>query len=160
MEESILKEFTPAPKKSVLKEIFLPAGIILVIILAGGVTGYFLAKRTGFLAEPAAVKKLTGGAEVIEGPKEVGIKDEKTFRDYAFGRIEKNDNGDIPEGSHKLLRLGGPSQTAYLTSSVVDLTQFVGKCVEIWGETFAGQKAAWLLDVGRVKILDSCPGGL
>ncbi|MGB9707096.1 MAG: hypothetical protein ACPLXP_03430, partial [Microgenomates group bacterium] len=102
----------------------------------------------------------TGGAEVVEGPKEVGIKDVKTFRDYAFGRLKINDNGDIPEGSHKLIRPGGPSQTAYLTSSVVDLNQFLEKCVEVWGETFAGQKAAWLMDVGRVKILDSCPEGL
>lgn len=90
----------------------------------------------------------------------MGIKDPKTFKDQAFGRIEKNDNQDIPEGTHKLIRPGGPSQTAYLTSSMVDLDLFVGKCVEILGETFKGQKAAWLLDVGWVKVLNSCPEGI
>lgn len=147
-------------KKLTLKEIFLPAGIILAIILAGGATGWFLANRVGGGAVSVQTKKLIGGAELVEGPKEVGIKDVKTFRDSAEGRIEVNDNSDIPEGSHKLIRPGGPSQTAYLTSSVVDLSQFLGKCVQVWGETFAAQRAGWLMDVGRVKILDSCPEGL
>jgi len=66
--------------------------------------------------------------------------------------IEKN--GFDGEGTHKLLREGGESQTAYLTSSVLDLDLFVGHKVEIWGETFAAQKAGWLLDVGAVKVLD------
>lgn len=147
-------------KKSILKEVFLPAGIILAIILAGGATGWFLANRGGLPIGPTQTKKLIGGAELIQGPKEVGIKDIETFRDTAEGKIEINDNSDIPEGSHKLIRPGGPSQTAYLTSSVVDLSQFLGKCVQVWGETFAGQKASWLMDVGRVKILDSCPKGI
>lgn len=158
--EELVKEFPSESKKSVLKEIFLPAGIILAIILAGGVTGYFLAQGRGVKVGPAQVKKLTGGAELVQGPGEVGIKDTRIFKDTALGKIEINDNKDIPEGSHKLLRPGGPSQTAYLTSSVVDLNQFVGKCVQIWGETFAGQKAAWLMDVGLVKILDKCPEGI
>jgi len=158
MEEEKLVKSLNEPKKSVLKEIFLPAGIILAIILAGGATGWFLANRVG--GKVAQIKDLPGGAEIVESQKEVGIKDEKTFRDYALGRIEINDNGEIVEGSHKLIRPGGPSQTAYLTSSVVDLNQFLGKCVEVWGETFAAQKVGWLMDVGRVKILDSCPEGL
>jgi len=158
MEEGNLVKSLNKPKKSVLKDIFLPAGIILAIILAGGATGWFFANRGG--GEITQTKELTGGAQVVGSQKEVGIKDEKTFRDYAVGRIEVNDNGEVPEGSHKLIRPGGPSQTAYLTSSVVDLNQFLGKCVEVWGETFAAQKVGWLMDVGRVKILDSCPEGL
>lgn len=159
MEEGLVKSLSE-PKKSLLKEVFLPAGIILAIILAGGATGWFLANRGkegGFLIQSKTSK---GAPETVESPKEVGIKDEKTFRDYAFGRIEVNDNKEIPEGSHKLIRPGGPSQTAYLTSSVVDLNQFLGKCVEVWGETFVAQKAGWFMDVGRVKILNSCPEGI
>lgn len=133
------------------KEVLLPVIIILLIIAAGGLTGRFLANRGGFL---------TGGAEVIQGSKEVGIKDEKTFRDTASGKLEANGTAEVSEGSHKLLRPGGPSQTAYLTSSVIDLDQFVGKCIQVWGETFAAQKAGWLMDVGRAKILDSCPEGI
>jgi len=158
MEEENLVKSLSESKKSILKEIFLPAGIILAIIIAGGVTGWFFASRTG--ERDGRVNQLIGGAQVVESKKEVGIKDEKTFRDYAAGRIEINDNGEVPEGSHKLIRPGGPSQTAYLTSSVIDLNQFLGKCVEVWGETFAAQKVGWLMDVGRVKILDSCPEGL
>jgi len=160
MEEDLVKEFSKPEKKSILKEIFLPAGIILAIILAGGITGWFLANRGGLPIGPIQTKKLTGGAELVQGPKEVGIKDVETFRDTAEGRIEINDNSNIPEGSHKLIRPGGPSQTAYLISSVIDLSQFLGKCVQVWGETFAGQKASWLMDVGRVKLLDSCPSGI
>lgn len=153
MEEPILKEITAEPKANVWKEILLPAGIIVMIILAGGITGYFLSRSS-------QVKKLTGGAEIIGGAKEVGIKDEKTFKDTAEGRLEANNDASVPEGSHKLIRPGGASKTAYLTSSVVDLNQFVGKCIQIWGETFAAQKAGWLMDVGRVKFLDNCPEGL
>jgi hypothetical protein len=158
--EDLVKEVAGPTRKSSLKEILLPAGIILAIIFAGGVTGWFLASRGGLPVGPTQIKKLTGGAELVQGPKEVGIKDIKTFRDTAEGKIEINENSDIPEGSHKLIRPGGPSQTAYLTSSVVDLNQFLGKCVQVWGETFAAQKAGWLMDVGRVKILDSCPKGI
>ena len=58
------------------------------------------------------------------------------------------------EGTHKLIRDGGPSQTVYLISSVIDMSEFVGKKVQVWGETIDAQKAGWLMDVGRVKILE------
>lgn len=159
-EPNLVQEFPPEAKKTNWKGILIPSLVILAIVVAGAVTGYFLSKRGGLASGPTESKQLIGGAELIQGPKEVGIKDEAAFKDTAQGKIEANDNGDIPEGSHKLLRPGGPSQTAYLTSSVLDLNQFRGKCVQIWGETFAGQKAGWLMDVGRIKILDSCPEGI
>lgn len=158
-QENIVKDLTQTEKKSAVKEIILPALIILVIILAGSVTGYFLANRGGSATGISQVKKLTGGAELIQGPNEVGIKD-VNFKDTTEGRLEVNSDTAIPEGSHKLIRPGGLSKTAYLISSVVDLNQFVGKCVQVWGETFAAQKAGWLMDVGRVKLLDSCPSGI
>lgn len=157
MEEELVQ---PIEKKSNFKEIFLPAIIILVIILAGVGTGYLLARRQGGVAISTERRKLIGGAELVQGPKEAGIKDESTFKDTAEGRIEPKDGAEVHEGSHKLIRAGGESQTAYLTSSVVDLNQYVGKCVQIWGETFAAQKVGWLMDVGLVKILDRCPSGL
>ena len=149
--DSPVKQFDQTSKASNLKAVLLPAVIILLIITAGGLTGWFLNNRS---------KSLTGGVEVIQGGKEVGIKDEKTFRDTASGRLEANGTSEASEGSHKLIRPGGPSQMAYLTSSVIDLDQFVGKCIQVWGETFAAQKAGWLMDVGRAKILDSCPEGI
>lgn len=161
MEENLVQQFPANQKKFNLKEILLPVGIILAIVIAGGVTGYFLANRgQGSMMVATQSKQLIGGVETVQTSTEVGIKDEKAFKDTSQGKIVVNDNKDITEGSHKLLRPGGPSQTAYLTSSVLDLNQFLGKCVQIWGETFAGQKAGWLMDVGRIKILDSCPEGI
>ncbi|PIU33082.1 hypothetical protein COY29_00165 [Candidatus Woesebacteria bacterium CG_4_10_14_0_2_um_filter_39_14] len=159
-EPNLVQEFPPEAKKTDWKGILVPSLVILAIIVAGAVTGYFLSKRGGFASRPTESRQLTGGAELIQGPNEIGIKDEAAFKDTAQGKIEINDNGDIVEGSHKLLRPGGPSQTAYLTSSVLDLNQFKGKCVQVWGETFASQKAGWLMDVGRIKILEVCPEGL
>lgn len=152
-EEGIVHRLSPTDKKRNLKEILLPAGIILAIIFAGTVTGYFLANR-------GVMQIVKEGATVIQGPKEAGIEDIELFPDTAEGKIEINDSEIITEGSHKLIRPGGESQTAYLTSSVVDLNQFLGKCVQVWGETFAGQQAGWLMDIGRVKVLDKCPEGL
>ncbi|PIS14001.1 hypothetical protein COT65_01180 [Candidatus Shapirobacteria bacterium CG09_land_8_20_14_0_10_47_13] len=142
---------SPIPNQSQFKGALVPALAILLIIVAGGLTGRFLANR-GLSSG--------GGVEVVQIGKEVGIKDEKTFRDTASGRLEVDASNSGAEGSHKLIRPGGLSQTAYLISSVIDLDQFVGKCVQVWGETFAAQKAGWLMDVGRAKILDSCPEGL
>lgn len=143
------------------REILLPALIILVIIVAGGLTGFWLSRQTTFgVSGSGGSRTLMGGAQLVQSPKEMGIKDTETFRDSAKGRIEVNDNPEVPEGSHKLIRSGGPSQTAYITSSVVDLNLFVGKCVEVNGQTFAAKKAAWLMDIGWVKLLDSCPEGL
>ena len=158
-EEGLVKKMTSFKSRPSFKEIMAPAGVILLIIFAGGLTGYFLARRGG-VGGRAGTKELMGGAKLVQGPQEVGIQDVKTFRDTAEGRLEVNDNSDVPEGSHRLVRPGGASQIAYLTSSVVDLDQFAGQCVQVWGETFAGQKAGWLMDVGRVKILTSCPEGL
>jgi hypothetical protein len=159
-EQNLVQEFPQTQKKLNLKEILVPSLIIVAIIIAGSFTGYFLSKRGSLVSGPTETEQLIGGAEVIQGPKEVGIKDEKAFRDTSQGKIAVNDNKDIPEGSHKLIRPGGPSQTAYITSSVLDLDQFLDKCVQVWGETFAAQKAGWLMDVGRVKLLDSCPEGI
>ena len=133
MEESILEKENRRP-------IFL--GIAL-IILTGIFSGYFLSRKgLSFL------KRGGGGS----AKKIVGVKDASSFKDQATGVIEEG--GIDGEGTHKLIREGGPSQTAYLTSSVVDLSQFIGKKVRVWGETFAGQKASWLMDVGRVELLE------
>ena len=76
----------------------------------------------------------------------------KSFTDSATGTIEKgNING---EGTHILNRAGGASQRASLTSSTVDLDLFVGKKVEVKGETNRSNKTSWLMDVGSIKILE------
>ncbi|MBU1088679.1 hypothetical protein KKA02_02265 [Patescibacteria group bacterium] len=77
---------------------------------------------------------------------------EKSFKDSATGTlIEGSING---VGTHILEREGGESQRASLTSSVLDLDLFIGRKVEIKGETNASDKTSWLLDVGSVKVLE------
>lgn len=136
-------EETEEIKKKNTRQLLLPLLLVVGIIGAGVLTGFFLSKKV-------ASSTMAPGA-VQEG-KEVGSPDIKTFKDTATGVIEKG--GFNGEGTHKLIREGGPSQTAYLTSSIIDLDQFIGKKVQVWGETFKGQKTGWFMDVGRVKILE------
>ncbi len=82
-----------------------------------------------------------------------GSSDTSTFKDNTEGYLAAG--GIEGEGSHHLLRAGGPTQTVYLTSSVTDLSKFEGMCVKVWGETFKGQKAGWLMDLGRVQVVDT-----
>jgi len=87
----------------------------------------------------------------VEAGKLYGNLD-KAFKDTATGTIEKGSiNG---EGTHILNRAGGASQRASLTSSVIDLDLFVGKKVEVKGETNSSTKTSWLLDVGTIKIVE------
>jgi len=155
VKEKIVRPLGQLKEKTDWRGILVPSGIILAIILAGTVTGYLLSSRKG--SGPAVIGD---GEKIVQTAKEVGMKDTEFFPDTTEGKIMVNDSEAITEGSHKLARPGGASQTAYLTSSVVDLNQFLGKCVQVWGETFAAQSAGWFMDVGRVKILDSCPEGL
>ncbi len=127
--------------------------IILVIIFGIG-TG-ILVKQ--LLPKSSSAVSLVSGKVQSEIPT-TGVKvgdiygnpDAKSFKDSATGVLDKG--GLNGEGTHKLLRSGGESQTAYLTSSVVDLDEFVGHQITVWGDTFSGRKAGWLMDVGRVKV--------
>ena len=133
----------PEVQEKKIPKMLLPLVSVVVIILLGVVTGYVLVSKT------QQDGSISGG---ISKGKEIGSSNEKVFKDDATGVIEKG--GIDGEGTHKLIREGGPSQTAYLNSSVIDLDQFVGKKVQVWGETNKGQKASWLMDVGKVKILE------
>ncbi len=127
------------------------SAVLIVLAVGLGIfSGYLLGGQK-------KVEVLSGGSGIVPESKivkgsEFGLKDASTFKDTATGVLEAG--GLEGEGTHKLLREGGPSQTVYLTSSVLDLDQFVGKKIQIWGETNRGQKAGWLMDVGKVKILE------
>jgi hypothetical protein len=141
--ENIEKLRNSTNKKS--PKFLVPVLMIAIIVLGGVITGYFLSQNKG-------LSSVGTSAGTINKPNEVGSADSKTFKDTATGVLEAGGlNGD---GTHKLIREGGPSQTAYLTSSVIDLDQFVGKKVQVWGETQKGQKVSWLMDVGRIKTID------
>lgn len=139
------------PSQPFLKEVIAPALVIIAVILAGIGTGWaFSSGETGGGEKKGA--SVAPGAQVEGGGKIVGLEDAATFRDNAQGVLEKG--GIDGEGTHHLVREGGPSQHVYLTSSVVDLDQFLGKKLEVWGETIGAEKAGWLMDVGKVKVLD------
>ena len=122
--------------------------VIVVIVVIGIGAGFFLTKLHSKSLNPETVSS----KGMVKSATEVGTKDTKTFSDNATGTIEVG--GLNGEGTHHLIRDGGPSKTAYLISSIVDLDQFVGKKVEVFGQTLKAQKAAWLMDVGRVKLLN------
>ncbi len=124
-----------------------------LIILAGISSGYglFMIKTPGEkVVSQEEMSGENGGREVKVG-QTYGNKND-IFTDEASGVLEKNEQSE--EGTHLLLREGGESQTAYLTSSLVDLDLFVGRKVKVWGETYAAQKVGWLMDVGAVKVLE------
>jgi len=122
--------------------------IVAVVVVGFGIlTGWLLSG----VSKGKTQNKVTG-TSVTQTKKEAGISDEKTFKDTAQGLLKEG--GINGEGTHHLERDGGPSQYVYLTSSVIDLDSFVGKNVQVWGETIKGAKAGWLMDVGRVKVLD------
>lgn len=149
-EKKIVHEFnTQIIEKRGLKGITnrWPIAFIGSMIVFGVFTGYALAARN--TAQVTEEEK--GQGLIVKGEKVVGSQDKKTFKDNTEGVLEKG--GMNGEGTHHLIREGGPSQTAYLTSSVVDLDDFIGKKVRVWGETFGAEKAGWLMDVGRVEVL-------
>ncbi|NTU72677.1 hypothetical protein HGB07_00680 [Candidatus Roizmanbacteria bacterium] len=128
-----------------------PFPLVLVIVVAaiiiGGLTGVFiktLSHKTDDVAQTVTGQK-------INTAKTAGIADKKTFKDKAEGTLREG--GIDGEGTFHLERPGGDSQNVYLTSSTVDLSNYIGKKVRVWGATFNGQKAGWLMDVGLVEVL-------
>ena len=138
----------------------LPIIIVLVLALVSGfwISRFFpmnkgtVAKTTTTTEGQTVIStdKISSADEIKAGKVYGNAK--KSFKDSATGVIEKGSiNG---EGTHILIREGGLSQRASLISSTVDLDLFVGKKVEIKGETNASNKTSWLLDVGSLKVLE------
>lgn len=149
---SSAKETTTTAVKDLTHPHKRPVILLLgLAILLGLGTGFVLNRQLPGAPARGSVAKDIDTSTVKVGDI-IGIEDEKAFPDEAEGYLEKG--GLDGEGSHKLLRPGGLDQTVYLTSSVVDLDALVGHKVHVWGETFAAQKAGWLMDVGRVRVVE------
>ena len=148
------KKFTsinnPMPKKS---KSHAPKSVIIavIVVLLGIGSGYGLHQVTGQGSSSGLGALTTPSAEndVTEG-ETYGSKQD-VFADDAEGVLVSGGNNG--EGTHRLLREGGDSQTICLTSSVMDLDLFEDTQVKIWGETFDAQKCAWFMDVGRVQVI-------
>ncbi|MCL4353064.1 hypothetical protein M1615_01165 [Patescibacteria group bacterium] len=144
-EQSLIHDFN----KQSNNNSFFSLGLIIFIIVAivfGIGTGYALSKHgTG-------TGGIMRGFSLGAAPKIVGSNDLKTFKDTAEGVLK---NGGIDgEGQYHLVRPGGASQNVYLTSSTLDLSKFINKKLKVWGQTQKAQHAGWLMDVGRVEILN------
>jgi hypothetical protein len=141
----VLKKFPKNISKKTLSYVL----VSFLVVLLGAGTGWLLSGA----AKSGSKSPTSAGAPGAEtGAKEAGIADESTFRDTAEGVLE--DGGVDGEGTHHLVREGGPSKYVYLTSTVIDLEAFVGKTVQVWGETISAQTAGWLMDVGKIKVLE------
>ncbi len=127
--------------------------VFVLVIIMGVASGYGLSYMSG---SGTSTKTNTSGAKTMSGDNDVassaGIADKKTFKDNAEGKLTDKTAKDPDEGSFKLIRPGGESQTVYLTSSTVDMSEYVGKNVRVYGETFASDKVGWLMDVGFIEV--------
>lgn len=123
-------------------------GILLVVALLGVSTGYGLSQLS---AAPGNKSLPLPKVSSVEKGKTYGATDTTAFKDTAEGTVEEG--GIEGEGQYHLVRPGGESQNVYMTSSTVDLSQFIGKKIKVWGATQTAQHAGWLMDVGKVEVL-------
>ena len=139
----IVKKFD---KTTSVKKNFILGLVSLIVVVSGIGTGYLLSDAGKGTAEIGT----TG--EIKVNKNEAGISDESKFSTTTDGVLEEGGIGG--EGTHHIVRGVGPSQYAYLTSSMVDMDPFIGKKVKVWGETMSGKKAGWLIDVGKIKVIE------
>jgi hypothetical protein len=149
--KELIHDLNPPKKKNSSKSMRKPLIFTIVIVLILGIgTGYIASGVSGGSKGPLSINDSASGGSIKKGFK-VGVDDTKQFPDTAEGEVQAG--GIDGEGEYHLVRPGGDSQNVYMTSSIVDLSQFVGKKVKVWGQTQAAQKAGWLMDVGKVEVL-------
>jgi hypothetical protein len=143
--QPVMQSFS-SPKSGVSggKAVFV---LILMLLLGVGV-GYgasIVSAKTGTSIVPASLNP-----NAPQKGKTYGNGDTSVFKDTAEGVLK---NGGIDgEGQYHLVRPGGDSQNVYVTSSSVDLSQFIDQKIKVWGETQSAQHAGWLMDVGKVQV--------
>jgi len=154
-----MPEVKPLQKNELIKKLpmtkfqkFIPVIAGVFVILAGALTGYVLASPSGSKSGKSEVPSGVSVQGESESAMEAGVTDESTFSDEAEGTLKEG--GINGEGTHYLDRDLGPEKNVYLTSTVINLQNFVDKKVHVWGQTIAGQHAGWLMDVGKIKIVE------
>jgi len=124
--------------------------VYVVLILLGVGTGYLLSQKGGGSGAAADTSSVVANNGISAEGKIVGVQDASKYTNCPTGKLEKG--GIDGEGTHHLVREGGPSQTAYLTSSIIDLDAYAGKTVKVCGETMQALHAPWLMDVERLEL--------
>jgi hypothetical protein len=125
------------------------AVIFIVMIVLGLGSGLLIAK--GSAINTKSTIEIGSESEIAAGDT-FGVDDTKTFSDVAEGSLKEG--GIEGEGQYHLERPGGETQYVYLTSSVVDLGLLEGRKIKVWGQTQRAQHVPWLMDVGRVEVLE------
>ena len=125
MEEKITKPIT-----IVGNPVRLFLGIAIAAVVLGTLTGFILSTKSSGSKISSSLSSNTKA--------KTAQQDTQTFKDFAEGTIktrpQPSDN-EYSEGTHLLVREG--AVPVALTSSVVDLSQYEGKKVKVFGETFA-----------------------
>lgn len=145
--EKIVKSF-PSKGKIMKKNMRMVIASVAVVFL-GVFTGWRL---SGSKSSTSVDTSKMQTEEITKSETEAGLADESAFSDSVEGELVEG--GIQGEGTHHLERAGGPSQNVYLTSTVIDLQSFVGKNVKVWGETLSAVNAGWLMDVGKIKVVN------
>lgn len=125
--------------------------LLIVAVVMGGMTGFIFTNRRSSNGGNTLTSGAVDSSKISKGTI-VGSNDTKTFKDTANGALKSG--GINGEGQFHLVRSGGESQNVYLVSSSVDLSKFIGKKIKVWGQTQTAQYAGWLMDVGRVEVLE------
>ena len=142
---SVMQSFS-SPKHSVsgVKSLL----ILLLMVVLGMGAGYgasLITARTGTSILPQALNPNAP----MKG-KMYGNGDAAVFKDTAEGVVKGG--GIEGEGQYHLVRPGGDSQNVYMTSSDIDLSQFIGEKIKVWGQTQKAQKAGWLMAVSYTHL--------
>lgn len=128
------------------KEFFLA---VTLPICLGVLTGVMFGSDRYFRTK-AVYTNESGQSLTLSVDQQLGQSDKKSTRDTAIGLLVKSDN--VSKGTHKLIR-GSDALTVFLISSVLDLSQFEGRGVQIWGETIQNKNVGWFMDVVKLKII-------
>jgi len=143
--DHLVKQFDSKPSKAPTAKL-----VFLLVVMI------FLGLGSGFLIAKGSAMSNSSSGEItksdIEKGKTFGVSDAATFKDEAEGTLKEG--GIEGEGQYHLERPGGETQYVYLTSSVVDLGLVKGRKIKVWGQTQKAQHAPWLMDVGRVEVLN------
>ena len=125
--------------------------LLTIILLVSAALGIGSGIILGTKQSPTSSKVAT----ILNTQPKTAQQDNKTFRDFAEGKIQVKPTPKNPseysEGTHLLQRDNG--YPVALTSSVVDLSQYEGKNVKVFGETQKALKEGWLMDVGKVEVI-------
>jgi hypothetical protein len=147
-DENIMKAFPKGDVIAKSKTRMVLASFIVVVFGLG--VGYLLSRITS--KSNSATSGGEQSANVTVTQNEAGVGDDSSFPDTAQGILVEG--GIKGEGTYHLERPGGESQNVYLTSTVINLQSFVGKKVEVRGQTLSAVNAGWLMDVGKIKVIN------